>query len=336
MCDSQQIFKNEDDAVKYLGIQQYNYVDYNKMRMRKFKENMFSKGECLLRYMGRKWVRNTDGRRNVDLYKPIHKIGNKDFNHYIIKNYFYNTADFSITYMPDENTYIKYSFKVKFKKNIQGSLSFSDMDIKNEKDTITFFETLDKDEEESITNYNGSPDELAKRIGKKMIHVFKDKLKKALIRELKEECSPSGGNELILNPDDFVNIMYTTEKSNEGGKLSYKIYFVINFPDSKSENAKQMGIEKQREMDSIDILYNGKPMHMLYIYGGKYNITPYYTTSFPYKKGNEQIIMRNISAKCQGSQCQHNVNVNSNWITMGGRRKTLRKKKRGTKKKFKC
>jgi hypothetical protein len=149
----------------------------------------------------------TDQTEYID--KEINVYTSKSKDHYEIKNQYYTSADFVISRNKVNDGPVGFGRQIHFRvqlagdQNIGGSLSYLDLNLHNDDDLEIFNELF------SSTAFptTGLPIEQIQSIISFMTARFHKEIHNAMVREIQEECTPSGGK-LLPSESISSNISY--------------------------------------------------------------------------------------------------------------------------------
>lgn len=197
-----------------------------------------------------------------------------EIDHYHIKGYFYDTADFGISYTPpaDMSRPEKSKQSIKFRVSLNGtkvggSLNYNDLGLTTDAQVIAFSKLFDG--LANITPVNDASTWFAN----KLMKTHEDNIYRAMAREIQEECTPNRANALSI--DEIVPTL-TYDGVLLEQRETWQTMVNLNFTSSKS-------YKKVREMDEFCCEYKGRPTKIYYIYGeGDKSRGARYTSALPF------------------------------------------------------
>jgi hypothetical protein len=181
--------------------------------------------------------------------------------HYDIKNQYYDTADFTMRIYPNANDsfVIPVIFRVELntEQKIGGSLSYSDLNIRNDEDVINFSKQFNIFQGKSTSVLPHILDTLFERSGEKILN--------GIAREIQEECTPYGVKAYtianIRNMIEYDTIRIEIDKNDITHQVEkYIVTFLFNHKHGIRP------FRKVREIDEFSMIYNGSPMILYYTY----------------------------------------------------------------------
>lgn len=247
------LLTGKDELLSYFGINDVRYQPFETYyTIRKLSGGCLETGDKLFRPIFKRLHLNDIGFRETAKNKPT-KI-----DHYHLKGYFYKTADFGISYTPDDSrksdtkTSIKFRVALKGVK-IGGSLNYEDLGL----DT-------DSDVEKFIRIFHGLRDvrpleEAIRLIAQRIVESKGAELYRAMAREIQEEGTPdrtvAKSIRTIVNGLRFTGIRLDKRASWQT---------VVNF-----EFESDVVYAKVREMDEFCCNMGGKvgEVDAYFIYG---------------------------------------------------------------------
>lgn len=255
----------KDELLSYFGIPDVRYQPFETYyTIRKLNDGCLETGDKLFRAIFKRLHVN-DIQFREDAKKRVMKI-----DHYNLKGYFYNTADFGISYTPDADRKGDVKTSIKFRVALEGvkiggSLNYEDLGLHNDKDVEKFVKEFDglqgiRPVEEAI-----------RFISQRIIDKKGQGLYRAMAREIQEEGTPDKAVAktigTIVRSLEFVGFELDRRESWQT---------VVDFKFRSSEK-----YVKAREMDEFCCKMGDKGVVDIYfIYGGGSGRT--YTTQLPY------------------------------------------------------
>ena len=195
-------------------------------------------------------------------------------DHYNIKGYFYDTADFGISYTPpaDMSRPEKSKQSIKFRVSLNGtkiggSLNYNDLGLTTDVQVIAFSKLFDGLAD--ITPINDA----SKWFVNKLMETHRGNIYRAMAREIQEECTPNGTIALLI---DQIASTLTYDGFLLEQRETWQTIIHINFTSIQS-------YIQVREMDEFCCVYKGRLTKIYYIYGesGK-SRGPRYTSALPF------------------------------------------------------
>ena len=256
----------KDELLSYFGIPDVRYQPFETYyTIRKLSSGCLEEGDKLFRAIFKRLHLNDIQYREAARDRPM-KI-----DHYNLKGYFYRTADFGISYTPDDSRRGDVKTSIKFRValrgvRIGGSLNYEDLGLEN-----------DKDVEEFAKEFSGlegiRPTEEAIRfISQRIIDKKGQQLYRAMAREIQEEGTPD--RTVAKSISEIVRGLRLI-----GFKLDRREAWqtVVDFEFESSDT-----YVKAREMDEFCCKMGrgaGGGTNVYFIYGGSART---YTTQLPY------------------------------------------------------
>ena len=296
-------------------------VDYREFAgglftIRKLKSGCFQNGHLLLKRAGYRQLSvqfpsesESNGNINeayinkqINVYTPISKV-----THYNIKQHYYNSADFAISRQRlgagkmDFKRNIRFRVQLATKDSqgtVGGSVTFQDLNINSDADLEQFDELFARPDFQTDSAISQIKDIISF-----MLTRFNESIKNAMIREIQEECTPTGSTiisrdfidrhltyaGLLVKPyiyENYINdetglpvetsMQYIEDnnrayfKNASGAKSRAKLQGIYNvtFMFTTTHDIK---FRKIREMDAFCTnVVEGEPVKPLYfIYNGK-------------------------------------------------------------------
>jgi len=304
--------EKSDKFVRLLGIRPIQYRQFGIYTIRMLNSGCIPRGNSIFEEIEKPSPINT-------IYKTKRGFPNK--NHYEIKPYFYNYADFMISRLPQAGDPMGFKRSLRFKLRLvdpsdrsktimQGSLGFADLGILSDSDLGIWQELLGDlthtvQERGAVTSIHDSIDNQVPRqvetIVSRMESVFGDNIQNAMVREIIEECAPpnDGRDEYMIAEDVFDSLEYlgatiqpiTTNKyvEHDKGYTVGKKGRLHPMPQAVwkytiyFDFVSSVPYTRYRELDMFCTQMNGKPTTLYYVYPGNAKGAQHiYTTLAPY------------------------------------------------------
>lgn len=174
----------KEELLSYFGIPDVRYQPFETYyTIRKLNNGCLEEGDKLFKAIFKRLHLNDITFREAARDRPM-KI-----DHYNLKGYFYNTADFGISYSPDDerkgDTKTSIKFRVSLRGvNIGGSLNYEDLELESDKDVEAF-----------VKEFGGLSgvrplEESIRFISQRIIDMKSQQLYSAMAREIQEEATP--------------------------------------------------------------------------------------------------------------------------------------------------
>jgi hypothetical protein len=304
--------EGSDRFVSLLGIRPIQYRQFGIYTIRMLNSGCIPRGDSIFEQVGKPSAVNT-------IYKTRRGFPNK--NHYEIKPFFYNYADFMISRLAQAGDPMGFKRSLRFKVRLvdptnrsktimQGSLGFADLGILSD-DDLGIWEGILGDlkhevkERVPVTSTADPIDNQVPRqvetIVSRMERGFGRDIHNAMVREIIEECAPpnNGRDEYMIGEDVFRSLTYlgaTIQPITTNNYVEHDKGYTVGKKGKLHpmpqpvwrytiyfDFVSSVEYTRHRELDTICTLMGGKPVTLYYVYPGNVKGAQHlYTTLPPY------------------------------------------------------